>query len=231
MGRGRPRRVPGLTEDRPPGRRPALRLAALLVLAASAFAVFAIFDVLDAEDVRGLLDPLGPFAAPAYVVVAAALALALVPGPILAGTSGLLFGAALGTAVTLCSAVLTAVLGVLLARRAAADDVEAVSGERLTAIASVARRHAFEAVVVARLAPGIPDTPVTYLFGAMRLAVAPVALGTLLGAAPRAFSYTAIGATLDDPGSPLQLAGIIGVVVTAIVGAAVARRFFTARRG
>ena len=217
-----------------PGRadlsRAALRLACLAALGVAAFVLFWVFDVVDEEDVQAWLDPLGASAAPAYVVVAALLGLALVPGPVLAATSGLLFGAAVGTVVTLCSATLGAVLGVLLARRAAAADVEQLSGERLTALADLARRHTFEAVVVQRLAPGIPDAPATYVFGALRVAVLPVALGTLVGSAPRAFSYTAIGASLDDPGSPLAWAGIGGAVVTAIAGAWLARRALTRER-
>jgi uncharacterized membrane protein YdjX (TVP38/TMEM64 family) len=202
----------------------------MLAALAAAFVVFWVFDVLDEEDVRAWLDPLGAFAAPAYVVIAALLGLALVPGPVLAATSGLLFGAAVGTIVTLASATLSAVLGVLIARRAAAGDLERLAGERLSALAELARRHGFEAVVVQRLAPGIPDAPATYLFGALRVGVAAVALGTVVGAAPRAFSYTAVGASLDDPGSPLAWAGVGGIVVTAIAGAWLARRTLRQRR-
>ena len=190
----------------------------------AAFLAFWVFDVVDEDDVASWLDPLGAFAAPAYVVVSALLGLALVPGPILAATRGLLFGAGVGTVVTLASAVLSAVLGVLLARRAAAGDVERLSGDRAAALADLARRHSFEAVVVQRLAPGIPDAPATYVFGALRVAVVPVALGTLVGSAPRSFSYTAVGASLDDPGSALAWAGIAGIVVTAVAGAWLARR-------
>lgn len=210
-------------------RRAVARLWAVVAILAAAFAAFWIFDLLDADEIRDWLESLGWAAAPAYVVVAALLGLALVPGPVLAATSGLLFGAAVGTVVTLASATLSAVLGVLLGRRAAAEDIEALAGDRMTTLAAFARRHGFEAVTIQRLAPGIPDAPATYLFGALRLSIAQVALGTLVGAAPRAFSYTALGASLDDPGSPLAWIGLGGIVVSAIAGAALARRTFSAR--
>ena len=73
---------------------------------------------------------------------------------------------------------------------------------------------------MARLVPGPPDAPVSYLFGLLGLRVWQIALGTAIGAAPRALSYTAIGASLDDDGSLLAYAGIGGVVLTALLGAA-----------
>jgi uncharacterized membrane protein YdjX (TVP38/TMEM64 family) len=99
-----------------------------------------------------------------------------------------------------------------------------VSGPRLQALADLADRHALVAVVVARLAPVVPDAPVSYLFGVIGLRAWQVALGTAIGAAPRAFSYTSIGASLDDPGSPLALAGVAGIVLTGIAGLLLSHR-------
>lgn len=182
------------------------------------FLAFWVFDLVSEDDVRDLVEPLGAGAAPAYVIVAALLGAALVPGPLLAGVSGLLFGAALGTAVTIAAATLTAVLGLVLGRGAAR---ETFHDRRL---ARLAERHGLLAVVVARLAPGLPDAPASYIFGATRVRVWQIALGTVVGAAPRAFSYTSIGASLDDPASPLALAGFAGIVLTGIAGAVLVRR-------
>jgi uncharacterized membrane protein YdjX (TVP38/TMEM64 family) len=78
-------------------------------------------------------------------------------------------------------------------------------------------------VLVQRLAPGIPDAPLSYAFGALGVIRRDLALGTAIGTLPRAFSYTAIGASLDHPSSPLALAGIAGVIVSALVGIVAAR--------
>lgn len=179
---------------------------------------------------RGWVDPFGDLAAPAYVVISALLGAALVPGPILAGVSGLLFGAWVGTVVTIAASVLSAVLSLLTARRAAGRQFDAAAGPRLEALGALARRHALLAVVVQRLAPGVPDAPASYLFGLLGLTVGQIALGTAIGAAPRAFSYTAVGASLDDPGSGLAYVGLAGIVVTGLVGAELSRRLLR-RRG
>ena len=201
------------------------RLAVVVAVLGAAFLAFWVFDVVDEHDVRSLIEPFGPLAAPAYVVIAALLGLALVPGPLLAATSGLLFGTAVGTVVTLASAVLSAVLGLLIARRAAGPPPE-----RFERLAALARRHGCVAVIVQRLVPGVPDAPANYVFGALGLRVWQIALGTLIGSAPRSFSYTSIGASLDDPGSPTAIAGVAGLVVTAIVGAELARRLLVRQR-
>ena len=215
--------------ERAARRAAALRLGALLAVLAGAFAAFWVFDLVDRQDVRGAVDGFGAAAPLAYVVVSALLGAALVPGPILAGASGLLFGAAVGTLVTLTSAVLGAVIALHLARRASGDAFRTLSGPRLRALADLAERHALVAVIVARLTPVLPDAPVSYLFGVVGLRTWHVALGTALGAAPRAFSYTSIGASLDDPTSPLGLAGLAGVVLTGLVGLALAHRLLVRR--
>ena len=201
-----------------------LRLGLLAAVLVAAFAAFWIFDLVDRSDVSDLVDPFGWAAPFAYVVVSAVLGAALVPGPILAGASGVLFGAAIGTLVTIGAATLGAVLALHIARHSTGDAFETVAGPRMRAIADLAERHGLAAVIVARLAPVIPDAPVSYLFGVIGLRTWKVALGTAIGAAPRAFSYTSIGASLDDPSSPLALAGVAGVVLTGLVGLLLSRR-------
>ena len=201
-----------------------LRLGALFAFLAAAFAAFWLFDLVDRRDVTTVVDSFGALAPLAYVVVSAVLGAALVPGPILAGASGILFGAAIGTLVTIAAATLSAVLALHIAKRSTGDAFATVSGPRLQAIADLAERHGVVAVIVARLAPVVPDAPVSYLFGVIGLRTWKVALGTAVGAAPRAFSYTSIGASIDDPGSPLALAGIAGVVLTGIIGLLLSRR-------
>ena len=212
------------TASRAARRAALLRLGSLAAVLLAAFAAFWIFDLVDRGDVRGLVDPFGWAAPFAYVVVSAVLGAALVPGPILAGASGVLFGAAIGTLVTIAAATLSAVLALHIAKRSTGDAFATVSGPRLQAIADLAERHGVAAVIVARLAPVIPDAPVSYLFGVIGLRTWKVALGTAIGAAPRAFSYTSIGASLDDPSSTLALVGIGGVVVTGLIGLVLSRR-------
>ncbi len=166
-----------------------------------------------------------------FVLVSAVLGAALVPGPLLAATSGLLFGAVAGTFVTIAASVLSAMLSLLVGRGAGRAEVERriEDRERAAALVALAQRHGILAVALQRLAPFVPDAPVSYAFGAAGLSLWQIALGTVIGSAPRAFSYTAIGASLDDPGSRLAIAGWAGVAITGLVGLLLARRSLRAR--
>ncbi|HEV2815372.1 MAG TPA: VTT domain-containing protein, partial [Solirubrobacteraceae bacterium] len=123
--------------------------------------------------------------------------------------------------VTIAASTLSAVLSLIVGRHAGRTQVE----PRVQPLADLAQRHGTLAVAVQRLAPFVPDAPVSYLFGAAGLRVWQIALGTVIGSAPRAFAYTSIGASLDDPGSPLALAGWAGVAITGLVGLLLARRW------
>jgi uncharacterized membrane protein YdjX (TVP38/TMEM64 family) len=167
---------------------------------------------------RSAVEPFGPWAAPVFIVVAALLALAFVPGPLLSAASGLLFGTAVGFACSVASSTLTGVLALLIARRAGATAVEELSGERARALTDLARRRGLLAVVVQRLIPGIPDAPLSYAFGLLGLRAHQMALGTLIGSAPRAFSYTALGDAAATGDRSLAVAAIVVGIAVSIVG-------------
>lgn len=195
-----------------------------------AFSIFWFGDVVTQERIRSWIDSFG-FAAPlAYVILSALLGMMLVPGPVLAGASGLLFGAILGFFVTLSAAILGAVGSLLVARRMGMAGVERMSGERMARVSEALRRHGLPAVIAQRLAPGVPDGPASYAAGMVGLAAWQIALGTAVGSAPRAFSYTALGSTLDDPTSPIGIVAIVLLILTGIVGALVAGRWLIRAR-
>jgi len=203
---------------------PRARLWLLLAALAAALLAFYGFDLLSAAQVRGWVEPLGAAGPPVFVVLSALLGCLLVPGPLLAGVSGLLFGTWVGTAVTLSAAVASAVVSLHVGRVLGRPGVAELSGPRLEALAAHLERHGTPAVIVARLVPGVPDAPCSYLAGLLRIRAAQIALGTLIGAAPRAFSYTALGGSLDDLGSPVALVALVLLAVTAAVGAELGRR-------
>jgi uncharacterized membrane protein YdjX (TVP38/TMEM64 family) len=79
-------------------------------------------------------------------------------------------------------------------------------------------------VIVQRLLPVVPDGPFNYAFGVAGVPAWPLVLGTLIGSSPRAFAYTALGDSIDDPWSPLAFVAAGVVVLTGAVGALVAVR-------
>ena len=142
-------------------------------------------------DVRDWADSIGPLAPLLFVAVSASLTMLMFPGPLLAGASGLLFGVALGFPVSLASAVLGAWLAFLISRYLAGDAVEHLAGPRLRRLRGTGQPARLRVVLYARIAPGVPYTLVNYAAGLTRSRSAVFAAATALGAAPRAFAYTA----------------------------------------
>ncbi len=168
---------------------------------------------------RDAIEPLGAAAPVGFVPISALLGLAFVPGPVLAGAAGLLFGTAEGFAVSLAAATLSAVLALTLARYGGRPGVRELDAPRLQALAALAERRGTLAVIFQRLLPAIPDAPCSYLFGLAGVRAWQVALGTLVGAAPRAFSYVALGDAAGTRDARLALVGATVLVVTGIAGA------------
>ena len=205
-------------------RRHIVRLALFAAFLLGLFYLVAVTRVVDVEDVRRTVAATGPAAPLIYVVVSAVLGAVFVPGPILAAGSGVLFGPLLGTFVTLGSAMGTAVITSLIGRRAGRDSARALLGtQRADRLDAQIDRAGLWAVVGQRFIPGISDALASYAFGAFGVPLWQMAVGAFIGSAPRAFVYTALGASIGDLSAPLAYAAIGVWCVTAIVGAFAAR--------
>ena len=132
--------------------------------------------------------------------------------------------AALGTPVSIASATLGATIAFSLSRWWGHDAVVAVAGPRLQALRGWVGRRGFLTVLYARIAPGVPYTLVNYAAGLTRIPLAVFAAATALGAAPRAFAYTALGGSLGNLRSPEAYVAIAVLVVMAVGGLVLARR-------
>lgn len=218
----------------PAGRRwpHVLRLALFVAVLVGLFYLVAVSKVIDVGSVRHAVAATGPAAPLAYLAVSALLAAVFVPGPLLAAGSGVLFGPVLGTFVTLGSTVSTAVIAALLGRRAGRDSARTLLGPDWSArIDAQIHRRGLWAVVGQRFVPGISDALASYAFGAFGMPLWQMAIGAFIGSAPRAFVYTALGASISDLSSPLGYAAIAVWCVTAIVGAFAAHRGYRGWRG
>jgi uncharacterized membrane protein YdjX (TVP38/TMEM64 family) len=191
------------------------RLASLAAMLLTLFVVFGVVRVVSQDDVQSWIEPLGNWGAPVFAVISALLGCILVPGPLLAAASGLLFGTWLGFAVTLTSSVLAALIGWEIGRR---------TGEIDGPHRAFLERRGLGAVTVQRLLPGIPDAPVNYLAGAVGVKSRDLALGTAIGVAPRAFAYTALGDAIGDRSTAQLVASFALLGLTGVVGLIVARR-------
>jgi uncharacterized membrane protein YdjX (TVP38/TMEM64 family) len=199
----------------PTRRRHIVRLVLFVAFLLGLFYLFAVARVVDVDDVRSAVAATGPFAPLTYIVLSATLGALLVPGPILAAGSGVLFGPLLGTFVTLGSAVGTAIITSLIGRRAGRESA----------------RGGLWAVVGQRFIPGVSDALASYAFGAFGVPLWQMAVGAFIGAAPRAFVYTALGASIGNLSAPLAYSAIAVWCVTAIIGVVAARHGYRRWRG
>jgi uncharacterized membrane protein YdjX (TVP38/TMEM64 family) len=129
------------------------RLALLSLVLAALLAVAWIVQPVSEGEVRRLVEPAGALAPVAYVAVSGVLGALLIPGPLLAGASGLLFGTATGFAATLSASVVSALIARWLGRRAGHGPSRTRPARGPLAVAEAVRRHGTFAVVAQRLVP------------------------------------------------------------------------------
>ncbi|CAA0138343.1 TVP38/TMEM64 family membrane protein [Mycolicibacterium vanbaalenii] len=206
-------------------RRHVARLALFVGLLAVLFYLVTVQQVIDVERVRGVVASTGPLAPLTYVVVSALLGAVLVPGPLLAAASGFLFGPLVGTFATLGATVGTATIASLAGRRAGRDSARGLLGpQRSARIDGLIERGGLWAVVGQRFVPGISDALASYAFGAFGVPLWQMVVGAFIGSAPRAFVYTAVGASIGEFSAPLAYSAIAVWCVTAVLGAFAAHR-------
>ncbi|MGH3576328.1 MAG: TVP38/TMEM64 family protein [Mycobacterium sp.] len=209
-----------------------VRLAVFGAFLLALFYLLAVRHVVDVEEVRRTVSATGPAAPLTYVAVSAVLGAVFVPGPILAASSGLLFGPVQGIFVTLGATVGTAVVASLVGRRAGRKSAQALLGtKRADRIDALIERRGLWAVVGQRFIPGLSDALASYAFGAFGVPLWQMAIGAFIGSLPRAFVYTALGASIGERSPALAYAAIAVWCVTAIVGAFAARHGYRRWRG
>jgi uncharacterized membrane protein YdjX (TVP38/TMEM64 family) len=206
------------------------RRAAIWRIAIGGAVVGAIFlamivtgSVPSADEVRDFGESLGAVALIAFVPLFV-LANFLITWPILAGAAGLLFGTAAGTPLALAGVTAAALSQMWLARRLAAGHHGNLLPKRTKTIEDFLTRNGALAVMESRILPLLPYGIVNYSAGLTRLRFRDMTLGTVVGAAPKVFAYTALGGSLGDLTSPEAIAAVSLIIVLGLIGLAVARR-------
>jgi uncharacterized membrane protein YdjX (TVP38/TMEM64 family) len=176
-----------------------------------------------ADEIRDFGESLGPFAVALFVPLFV-LANFAITWPILAGAAGLLFGTVGGTPLALAGVTAAALTQMWVARRLAAGHHGNLLPERTKAIEDFLTRNGTVAVMESRIVPLLPYGLVNWSAGLTHLRYRYMALGTVVGAAPKVFAYTALGGSLTDLSSPEAIAAVTLIVLIGLVGALVARR-------
>jgi len=199
---------------------PKLRLAVAVGVLLCVFLVVFLLVARSPGEIRAFVEGSGRAAPLVFVAAAAGLTLAFFPFPLTAAASGLLFGTAEGTALSVLGGLIGAVLAFLIARYAAAGAVQDLAGQRLEPLQAAVERRGFVAVLYARIFPGAPRDVANYVFGLTRVSLGAFALATLVGIAPRAFAYTALGGSLgsfDSTESIVAIALLVGMGLLGVV--------------
>jgi uncharacterized membrane protein YdjX (TVP38/TMEM64 family) len=183
-----------------------------------------------ADEARDFGEGLGGLAVAAYVPLFV-LANFLITWPILAGAGGLLFGTAAGAPLALVGVTLAALAQMWVARFLAGEHAGALLPRRTRALEGFLTRHGAGAVMESRIVPALPYGVVNYSAGLTRLRFRDMALGTVVGAAPKVFAYTALGGSLTDLASPEAIVAIAVLVALGLAGALFVRRQIAAERG
>jgi uncharacterized membrane protein YdjX (TVP38/TMEM64 family) len=148
----------------------------------------------------------------------------LITWPILAGAAGLLFGTLAGTPLALAGLTAAALTQMWLARRLAAGHHGNLLPQRTKAIEDFLTRNGALAVMESRVLPLLPYGIVNYSAGLTKLRFRDMTLGTLVGAAPKVFAYTALGGSLGNLTSPEAISAVALIIVLGLIGIYIARR-------
>lgn len=201
-----------------------LRLVSLAAVLAACLASFALTGSLSVHRVRDSIDGYGAAGPLVFIVVSSLLTVVLFPGPLLSGASGLLFGTALGTPVSIVAATCGAAIAFAVSRWWAHDAALEVAGPRVLALRAWVGQRGFQSVLLARIAPGVPYNLVNYAAGLTPVGLGVFAGATALGVAPRAFAYTALGGSIGNLGSPEAIVAICLLAVEGAFGIWLVRR-------
>lgn len=183
-----------------------------------------------AEGIRRRGEDLGALGPVLFIPLAVALNCLFVPFPALAGAAGLLFGTALGTALSIPTVAIAAVVQLLVGRYAAGGRAGALIPPRARRFDDFLERRGFFAVLYLRLVPGLPFIVLNYAAGLTRLRAWHMGVGTGLAKAPRVWAYAALGGSLGDLGAPEARIAVGLLVLMAVLGAVLARRELASER-
>jgi uncharacterized membrane protein YdjX (TVP38/TMEM64 family) len=200
------------------------RVVAYGALLAVVFGVALVTGLLPSPDeVRDWAEGLGDLAYLAFVPLFV-LANFVIAWGILAGAAGLMFGTAVGTPLALAGVTAAALTQMFVSRRLAAGHHGSLLPERLRGAEDFLTRNGTVAVMESRIVPLLPYGVVNFSAGLTTLRFREMALGTVVGASPKVFAYTALGGSLTNLGSPEGLVAIALLVALALAGALLVRR-------
>ncbi len=178
-------------------------------------------DAISGAAVEAWLADLGPWAAPAFVLVYVVGALVFLPGSVMTLAGGAVFGPVLGTLLSLSGATIGAAAAFSVSRALGGKWVEQrVEGRRLGRIVRGIEDDGWRFVAFVRLVPVFPYNALNYALGLTRISLVQYVVVSAICMAPGAAAFTYVGyagrEALHGPGAALQ-AGLLGLGLLATV--------------
>jgi uncharacterized membrane protein YdjX (TVP38/TMEM64 family) len=177
-----------------------LRALGLLALVAVCVAAFVFLPVKQhLADFLAWVRDLGWWGPIVFAVVYAVAAL-VVPGSLLTLAAGFAFGVVLGTVVVSAGSVTTASIAFWLGRTLARGWVEAkfAGSPKFRAIDQAVAENGFKIVLLTRLSPVFPYTPLNYAFGLTKVRFRDYLVASWLGMLPGTVLYVYLGSTARE---------------------------------
>lgn len=144
--------------------------------------------------------------------------------PILAGAVGLLFGTAGGTPLALAGVTLASLTQMAVARFLVGDHAGRMLPERVRRLEDFLQRNGAIAVMESRIVPLLPWGLVNHASGLTTLRFRDMALGTVIGGAPKVFGYVALGGSLSNLAATEAKVAVALLVALALAGGLLVRR-------
>ena len=187
-------------DDRPAGglvaRQTAIRWALLAaIVVAGGLLLYALPTGRAVEAAQDGAASLGPWGPAAFGGLYVALALLLVSGAAMSVAAGTVFGPVTAFVTINLSAVVSGALAFLIGRYLARDWAArfARRNKYLRAARGTVEEGGFKAMLLLRISPLVPFTPVNYLLGATPAGFGPYLLSTWLGTMPGTLLYVYLG--------------------------------------
>lgn len=166
------------------------------------------------ERIVTLADAAGPMAP---VLVAGAMVVAVVVGPIptvpISIAAGVLFGPAGGMATAMAGALAGAIMSFRIARVAGRPVAERLLGGHVHFCERCGNRMLFWSVLGARLVPVVSFALVSYAAGLTAMTTRAFALATAIGMLPMTYVYVVLGASLTAERAWMAAAGAVALLV------------------
>jgi uncharacterized membrane protein YdjX (TVP38/TMEM64 family) len=191
-------------------RHPATLVAAVLAAAfgvavlvhPSTWATFTAMAGGDKETLRDMILGFGTFAPLASIALNVAQAIvAPIPGFVVPFVNGAVFGTWWGMIITWVGGIAAASACFWIARTVGRRFAERICSQFSIAddINRRLERHAFIAIFLGRLVPGVPFDFLSYFVGLTRVRFWTFTIATALGSVPHAFLYAFMGSSLEIP--------------------------------